>query len=289
MVRVTDPAFDVPGRTTIICDYSPPRTGDLSHLVPPPAGADFVLVNSSPGRSVRADSALTAAALKQQTGQEVIFALLTRDMNRLALQSHLLGAQLLGLENVVVAQGDNFSASDLARIKPVRDYRATELVGAISSMNGGRDFRGRSLAAPTRFCIGATFDTSGPGYQQVQLSIRKIEAGADFLVTQPIFDPKIRNDFERDWLEPAGELGPATMFWGLQMLEQGSVSFGNVPENTSHELERGRSGVEIALQLFEEMKASQINRIYLLPPILRGGERNYQAAQEFIAAVRASE
>ena len=289
MAKVTDPVFDVPGRTTIICDYSPPRNGDLSQLAPPPGGADFLLVNSSPGRSVRADSAMTAAYLKQESGQEVIFTLLTRDMNRLALQSHLLGAQLLGLENVVVAQGDQFSGADSNRLTRVTDYRPTDLIDAIDSMNHGWDFRGRRLAVPTRFCIGATFDAIGHQYQQMQLSIRKIEAGADFMVTQPIFDSKIRNDFEREWLEPTGELCPAAMFWGLQMLEQGSVSFGNVPENTLQELERGRSGVEIALQLFEEMKASQINRIYLLPPILRGGERNYEAAQDFMAAVRASE
>ena len=289
MVKVTDPAFDVPGRTTIICDYSPPRTGYLSHLTPPPAGSDFLLVNSSPGRSVRADSAMAAAALRQQTGQEVIFALLTRDMNRLALLSHLLGAQLLGLENVVVAQGDPFSGADSNGFTRVTDYRPTDLLDAIDSMNRGWDFRGRRLAAPTRFCIGATFDTTGNVYQQLQLSIRKIEAGAEFMVTQPIFDPGIRDDFEYQWSQPTGYPCPATMYWGLQMLEQGSVSFGDVPENTLRELERGRSGLEIALQLYQEMKASQISHIYLLPPILRGGQRNYEAAQEFIEAVRASE
>ena len=289
MAKVTDPAFDVPGRTTIICDYSPPRAGDLSCIVAPPTSADFLLVNSNPGRSVRADSAMTAAHLKRQTGQDVIFALLTRDMNRLALQSHLLGAQLLELENVVVAQGDDFSSGEQARVKTVRDYRATELIEAISSMNYGQDFRGRSMGAPTDFTVGATLDTYGDVFQQLELAVSKIAAGAEFMLTQPIFAPNVRDEFENRWMAATGELCPATMYWGLQMLEPGSISFGTIPESTLRELEQGRSGVEIALQLYEEMKDSQICHIYLLPPILRGGERNYEAAQEFMEAVRASE
>ena len=289
MVKVTDRVSAVTGATTFICDYSPPRSGNLLDAPRPPVGADFILVNRNPGRSVRMDSAMLAASLKQQWNCEVIFALLTRDMNRLAIQSYLLGAQALGLDNVVVAQGDDFSGSDAAMVKTVRDYRATELIEAISSMNYGRDFRGRALAAPTEFCVGATFDTAGRMSRQLELATSKVVAGAEFMVTQPIFDPKIRDDFENSWLEATGELFPATMFWGLQMLEAGSVSFGPVPEVTLRELERGRSGVEIALELFDRFRGFLIEYIYLLPPVRPGGERNYAAAQEFLETARKME
>ena len=289
MAKVSDSFPAPPGKTIFICDYSPPRSGLLSDISPPPTGADFLLVNANPGRSVRADSAMLAAVLKQQTGREVIFALLTRDMNRLALQSHLLGAQLLGLENVVVARGDSFGASDSERVSSVGDYRPTELIEAIRSMNLGRDFRERPLAAHTNFCVGGTLDVSLDLDRQLRLSARKIEAGAEFLVTQPIFDSRARDDFEEQWLEPTGYPCPAAVYWGLQMLERGSVSFGAVPAKTLGELERGRSGVEIALELYEEMKASGISHIYLLPAIRRGGERAYAAAQEFLEEVRKRE
>lgn len=289
MVKVSD-FFPAPsGKTVFICDYSPPRSGLPTDISPPPTGADFLLVNANPGRSVRTDSAMLAAFLKQQTGHEVIFALLTRDMNRLALQSHLLGAQLLGLENVVVAQGDRFGASDSEWVSSVGDYKPTDLIDAICSMNSGRDFRGRPLAAPTSFCVGGTLDLGLDLYRQVRLSASKVGAGAEFLVTQPIFDPRPRNDFENEWEGSTGCACPATVYWGLQMLEPGSVSFGPVPDQILRDLERGRSGVEIALQQYEEMKASHIAHIYLLPAIRRGGERDYTAAQEFLHQVRKRE
>ncbi len=286
MPRVTAAGYDISGKVTVICDYSPPRSGNPRQLPPPPA-ADFLLVNRNPGRAVRTDSAMLAAGLRQLTGQEVIFALLTRDMNRLALQSYLLGAQLLGLENVVVAQGDPFTGSDAAEIATAADYKPTELIAAITEMNRGRDFRGRRLDYPTDYCIGATLDAGSDIYRQAQLAQAKVAAGAGFLVSQPIFDLARKSRFTEAYGDLAGESCPAPIFWGLQMLELGGVSFGPIPPNTARELELGRSGVAIALELFERFQEAGIRSIYLLPPIRRGGERNYAAAREFLAAVRA--
>ena len=73
--------------------------------------ADFVSVAYSPGRSVRVDSTAMAQVIGLSGDQDVIFSLAPRDMNKLALQNHLLGAQALGLENVVVLGGDDFTAT----------------------------------------------------------------------------------------------------------------------------------------------------------------------------------
>ena len=289
MVKVSESGFEVPGRTTVICDYSPPRSGVPAQLQPPPPNADFLLVNSNPGRSVRADSAMLAAALKRQTGQEVIFALLTRDMNRLALQSHLLGAQMLGLENVVAAQGDPFQEGAQAPVKAVHDYRPTELLAAIGELNRGRDFRGRPLDAPTDFCAGATVDLGRPTGREVDLAARKVRAGAEFLITQPSYRPGDAVAFQEALAEAIGDLAMPPVYWGLQMLELGGVSFGSVPANVQRELAGGRSGVAIALELLEQFRQSSLRNIYLLPPIRRGGERDYGAAREFLAAARAAE
>ena len=105
MTRVSVSGSEVTGKPAFICDFSPPRSGNYQDIPTSIPDADFLLVNRNPGRAVRADSAMLAAELQRRTGKNVIFALLTRDMNRLAAQSYLLGAQLLGLENVVVAQG----------------------------------------------------------------------------------------------------------------------------------------------------------------------------------------
>ncbi|MEK7777197.1 MAG: methylenetetrahydrofolate reductase, partial [Chloroflexota bacterium] len=110
------------GKPLFICDFSPPRGADLSTVQQvKDVDADLVCVAYSPGKSVRVDSTVVAYLL-QQRGQDAIFNLACRDMNRLAIQNHLLGAQLLGLENVLVLQGDAFTQEELAKVKNVSDY-----------------------------------------------------------------------------------------------------------------------------------------------------------------------
>ena len=108
------------GTPVFICDFSPPRGADVSVVEQVQSvGADFVAVAYSPGRSVRVDSTVMAHLIAQAGGQDVIFNLASRDMNKLALQNHLLGAQLLGLQNVIVLQGDGFTEKDREVVKAV--------------------------------------------------------------------------------------------------------------------------------------------------------------------------
>ena len=118
MVRVVDCCYESTGRPGFICDFSPPRSGNIAEARRADIPADFISVAYNPGRAVRANSAMLAAAIRRGTGKETVFTLATRDMNRLAIQSLLLGAQMLGLENVAVVQGDPFSDRDLALTKP---------------------------------------------------------------------------------------------------------------------------------------------------------------------------
>ncbi|MFQ6029506.1 MAG: methylenetetrahydrofolate reductase, partial [Dehalococcoidia bacterium] len=126
MAKITDHCYEATGHTSFICDFSPPRSGDAAAAQQADISTDFISVAYNPGRAVRANSAMLAAAIQQHLGKEVVFTLATRDMNRLALQSLLLGAQMLGLENVIIVQGDPFSERDLARVKGVDDLRPTE-------------------------------------------------------------------------------------------------------------------------------------------------------------------
>ena len=232
---------------------------------------------------------MLAATLKRQTSMEVIFALLTRDLNRLALQSHLLGAQMLGLENVAVARGDDFSEAEQYSVKPVHDYRPTELLAAIAETNQGRDFRGRRLAAPTDFCAGATVDLGRDLRQEIALAARKVRAGAGFLITQPVFTSREVARFHNAYTELTGDACPVPVYFGLQMLEPGGISFGAAPPQVQADLAAGRSGVDLALEVFELLQETSVRNLYLLPPIRRGGERDYHSAQEFLAALRARE
>ncbi len=187
MVKVTDSCFEATGHTSIICDFSPPRSGDPSVVEQAQLDVDFISVAYNPGRAVRTNSAMLASAI-QRSGKDTVFTLATRDMNKLAVQSQLLGAQMLGVQNVVVVQGDPFSERDRSLVIPVNDYQPTGLIADIAQMNQGQDFREANLRTPTGLCIGAAVDLGRGIEEEAQLAVRKVNAGANFLITQPIFD-----------------------------------------------------------------------------------------------------
>ena len=246
----------------------------------------FLLVAYNPGRAVRVNSSMLAAHFRQLTGIETAFTLVTRDMNRLALQSQLLGAELLGLQNVVVAQGDSSPGAGLQRMQEVNDYRPTEFIASIAAMNRGVDFRDAKLLSSTNFCIGATSDLGKGIQREARLAYRKITAGAHFLVTQPIFDPSDASRFNEAYADVTGEKLTAPVFFGLQILVPGGVTFGAVPETVRAELAAGRSGVEVALELYSGCREAGFHNFYLIPPIRRGGARDYAAAQELLAIAK---
>ncbi len=281
MVKITDSCFESTGRTSIICDFSPPRSGDSNVVEQAQLDVDFISVAYNPGRAVRANSAMLAAAI-QRSGRDTVFTLATRDMNKLAVQSLLLGAQMLGVQNVVVVQGDRFNERDRRRVASVNDYQPTGLIAAISQMNQGQDFREGNLREPTDFCIGASVDLSRGIEEEARLAVRKVRAGAMFLITQPIFDVDHVARFRESYGYHAGKVGTLPIYFGLQILEQDGVLFSSVPDSVRGELEGGRSGVDIALELYQRFQEARLNNIYLMPPIKRGGARNYEAAKEFL-------
>ncbi|MBI4233427.1 MAG: methylenetetrahydrofolate reductase [Chloroflexi bacterium] len=286
MTKVTEHAAQDPARPLVICDFSPPRGADASFLDQARAlDVEFICVAYSPGKSVRVDSAALAAAIKEQTGKEVVFNLACRDMNRLALQSHLLGAQVLGLENVLVIQGDAFTAAELASIKPVNDYQPTQLIRAIKSMNEGVDCKGLKLRVPTRFCVGASIDLGRGVEHEARLTHKKVQAGADFFVTQPLYDARLVSEFQAAYASVAGESPARPIFYGVQVLAKEGILFGNVPQGIREEMAKGRSGEEIALELWSRFREQGVNRLYLVPPILKGGARDYEAARRVLEAL----
>ena len=286
MSKVTERCFETTGRAAFICDFSPPRSGDLGVLRQADIDADFILVAYNPGRAVRVNSAMLAAAIKQHTDNDAMFTLATRDMNRLALQSQLLGAQLLGLENVVVVQGDPFNQRDRTLVKDAGDIRPTGLIATIAGMNQGVDFRESQLRSPTDFCVGATLDLGLGIEEQAKLALRKVRAGANFFISQPIFDVADAVRFAEAYATVAGAVLALPVFFGLQVLEQDGVIFSSVPAKVQEDLERGRPGVEIALELLQAFRDTGLQNVYLVPPIRRGGARNYEAAREILAAAK---
>jgi homocysteine S-methyltransferase len=268
-----------------ICDFTPPRGGtagllDGARLL----DADFISVAYNPGKLVRVDSVAAAYTVKQRYGRDAVFNLSPRDMNQLAIESRLLGAQLLGLDNVLVIQGDALTDRDVA--KPAAGYTATGLIRAIAQLNQGIDFKGSNLREPADFCIGASIDLNRGVDHEVDLTRRKVEAGAHFLVTQPIFAASDSREFLDAYERAAGEPLSVPVFWGLQVLRADGILFSNVPQPVLDALQDGRDGVELALELYRQLADAGIRCIYLVAPVLRGGARDYEAAAKVLESVR---
>ena len=286
-MKVTEKCTELGDQMIFICDFSPPRGADPRSLEQAKTiDADFVCVAYNPGKAVRVDSAMLACSIKEHAGKDVIFNLATRDMNKLALQSHLLGAQMLGLENVMVLKGDDFTERDLFRIRQVSDFRPTELMRALESMNQGIDYRGSKLRVPTDFCIGASIDLGRGIEREAALTHHKASSGVHFFVTQPVFSTDDITEFLEAYPAVSGEELSQPVFFGLQVLEKDGIIFSSVPEGIRQDLERGRHGTDIALELFHKFLDFGIRRIYLVPPILRSGARDYEAARRVLAGAK---
>ena len=285
-MKVTERYAQKASRPLIACDFSPPRSGDPAFAQEVASlDADFICVAYSPGKSVRLDSMVAAAIIKSH-GKDAIFGLSTRDMNRLAIQMHLLGAQALNIENVLVIKGDDFNEKDLARLKEVGDYKPTELIQDIKVLNEGRDFKGLKLRAPTTFCLGATADLGRGIDREARLARRKVQAGAEFLITQSVYSPSQPMEFQERYVKEAGEPLSIPVLYGVQVPAKDGIFFGEMPDSMRRDLEKGRPGSEIALDLMHSLMDAGCDAFYVIPPIFKGGVRDYAAAQEVMAAAK---
>lgn len=290
MAKVTDRFRDSGNAVVVISDCTPLRSGDPAMLDRLGGlNVDFVCTAYNPGKLVRGDSIVAAYTIKQRVGKDVVFNLATRDMNKIALESRLLGAQMLGLENVVVLQGDPFTERELIQVKPVDDFTPTGFIRSIRSMNEGLDYRGSKLREPTDFCVGATLDLGRDLEGEARLAHQKVEAGAQYFITQPIYDLGLRERFLELYQAGAKESLSQPIFWGLQVLEKDGILLGDIPAPVLQDLDAGRPGADIARELLHTFVEAGIRGIYLVPPILRGGARDYEAAQRVLEAFGAGQ
>ena len=282
MTKIVD-IHDAGGDLIFICDFSPPRGREYGDLeVAQSLGAHCLSVPYNPGKSVYANSPLAALSLRLGTGKEVAFTIATRDMNILAAQSLIVGASLHGLENVIVVRGDDFSANELLQTSQVHDRSPTAFIRSIAAMNEGIDFRGRALGSPIDMCIGAVIDTGRPLESEVELTRRKIDAGAHFFVTQPQFTPDASLRFLQAYEQSQGLRPSVPIFFGIHMIAVGGRSFTPVPQSVTDRLEAGIEPADLASQTIERFIAAGITTFYLMPPIFPGGRRDYESARKVL-------
>jgi 5,10-methylenetetrahydrofolate reductase len=213
--------------------------------------------------SVMRLGSLAVCSLLKQKGFEPIFQLTCRDRNRLALQSDILSAASLSIENLLILTGDHTTLGDHPDAKPVFDLDSVQLLQVVKKLQQGTDMKGNKLeGALPKFCVGAVVNPGAdPLEPQIIKMEKKIEAGAEFFQTQAIYDIKVFENF----LSKIKHL-KTTILGGIVLLKSaGMAKYMNknvagvfVPDNLIKEMEetkdKAAKSVEIASRLIKELK-----------------------------------
>jgi len=212
--------------------------------------------------SVMRVGSLAICRLLIERGIEPVFQMTCRDRNRLALQSDLLSASVLGVKNILALTGDHTTLGDHPGAKPVFDLDSIQLLNAIQTLQAGKDMAGKELKGKPEFCVGAVVN---PGADPIEPEIMKMEKkmqnGAQFFQTQAIYDIKLFKKF----MDAAKHL-KTTIIAGIVLLKSaGMAKYMNknvagvfVPDNLIEEMTRTQdksaTSIEIAARLIKELK-----------------------------------
>ena len=182
------------GEFVVLVEMDTPKGIDISDLITNArrvkSRVDAVIIPDM-GDGMMRMSALGGAVIMQQQGIEAIIHVYCRDRNRMALQGDVLSAHVLGIQNLMVVRGEDMAFGDHRDAKPVNDLDELSLLGAIQSLQEGVDMAGFDLKGSPNFTVGCTIapyaddKTLDTELEQAQ---KKIEAGAMFIITPPVFD-----------------------------------------------------------------------------------------------------
>jgi len=253
------------GKFIITAEISPPKGTDTSRLN---RDADLLkgkvdAINVTDNqRAVMRMSPLAACGLIQGKGIETIMHITCRDRNRLALQSDLLGANAIGLRNVLVMSGDHPVKGDHEGAKPVYDVDSIQLLGILRKLNEGFDLADNELVGRTNLCVGAVTNTELNEAGLIKFK-KKIQMGASFFQTQAVFDVKSFSGF-MEKVNGIRSKNIKIIAGIIPLKSQRSAQFLNkvpgikIPEDIVREMKDSKDpeaqGMEIAVQIIEEIR-----------------------------------
>lgn len=216
--------------------------------------------------SVMRLGSLAVCKLLKDAGHNPIFQMTCRDRNRLALQSDLLSAAALGIDNVLALTGDHTFIGDHPGAKPVFDLDSASLLHTMSTLESGKDLAGLALdGEPPKYAKGAVVSPCSDSVDaQLVKMERKIAAGAEFFQTQAVFDSEQFLKF----MEKAKEFGKPVQLGiiipknvGMCRFMDNNVAGISIPDYIFDELKKdkertksGEAGVEIAAKIIRECK-----------------------------------
>ena len=253
------------GKFMVTAEVGPPKGVDIQEMLDDAelmrGRVDAINATDQQSSVMRLGSLATCRLLKEK-GLVPILQMTCRDRNRIALQSDLLSAYVMGVENVLCLTGDFIALGDHPQAKAVFDLDSVSLLLAAKELEQGRDLVGNELKGAPSFCLGAIVT---PGADPVEPQIikmeKKVKAGAQFFQTQAVYEP---DKFE-EFMKAVQHLNVPVLA-GIVMLRSAAMArFMNknvagvhVPENLIDEMDqaenRAQKSVEIASRLIKEMK-----------------------------------
>ena len=264
------------GKFLVTSEIGPPKGIETAKLLEDAelirGRVDAINVTDLQSSVMRLGSLAVCSQLVQK-GFEPVLQVTCRDRNRLALQSDLLSAASLGIQNVLILTGDHPTLGDHPEAKPVFDLDSVQLLQVAKNLELGQDMKGNKLdGRPPKFCLGAVVNPGAdPLEPQIMKMEKKIAAGAEFFQTQAIYDIKVFENF----LSKIKHL-KTTILGGIVLLKSaGMARYMNkfvagvfVPDNLIKEMEEAKDkaakSVEIAARIIKELKP-MCQGIHIMP------------------------
>jgi methylenetetrahydrofolate reductase (NADPH) len=254
------------GKFVVTAEVGPPKGVDVEPMFEEAAflkpWVDAINVTDQQS-SVMTLGSLAACRLLKERGVEPVYQVTCRDRNRIALQSDLLSAYALGIDNVLCLTGDYISLGDHPQAKPVFDLDSVTLLYAAHQLQEGHDLAGKDLKGCPHFFLGAVVSPgSNPVEPQIAKMGKKVRAGAQFFQTQAVYEP----DKFASFMDRVRPLNVPVMAGIILLKSAGMARFMNrnvagvhVPDELIDEMssatDRVQKSIEIAARIIREVKS----------------------------------
>ncbi|MBN1267283.1 MAG: bifunctional homocysteine S-methyltransferase/methylenetetrahydrofolate reductase [Anaerolineales bacterium] len=287
------------GEFVISVEMDPPRGYSAHKLLTgahmlAEAGADVINVADSPLARMRMSPWAACRLIEEQVHVETVLHFPTRGRNLLRIQGDLLATHALGLRNLFVVMGDPTAIGDVPDAQDGYDVVPSGLIRLIKQQfNNGLDYSGAYLDGRTSFFAGTALN---PGAfdlaREVRTLHRKIEAGADFALTQPVFDPDIFTRFREAYQQAYGTLTLPILAGVLPLYSRRHAEYLDqevpgiqIPDAVKQRISEAgetspQAGVDLSLDLIALLR-NQVQGLYLMPPFHR-----YDLVAEIVERVR---
>ncbi|MFO0756764.1 MAG: bifunctional homocysteine S-methyltransferase/methylenetetrahydrofolate reductase [Byssovorax sp.] len=250
-------------------------------------GADVINIADGARAQARMSNLALAVRLQQELGIETLLHVCGRDRNLLGQVAHLLGAHALGMKNLVIITGDPPKMGDFPDATAVYDLDSIGILRLVSRLNKGIDPGGKPLGAATSFFCATGAEPAALNYpRELSRLEQKKRAGAELIMTQPVYDPAVLDRFLRD----AAPLGLPVLVGLLPLASHRNAEFLHnevpgmqIPEDVRARMKSAgsgpdarREGVRIAREMLAAVR-SKVAGAYIMPPLGR-----YEMALEVI-------